>query len=91
MAVYIVIVDIGADTVRENLQKHYGDDHYEYHKKNDVFFVHSSEVVDKVSRNLGITSDNDLNGVAGVVLKMNSAYTGFTEREFWNWLSEYGF
>lgn len=92
MAVYMVIVDYGVDAVRAQLQKRYGNAHYEYRNKNDIFFVYSDEAMDKVSRNLGITGDNDLNdlnGVAGVVLKMDSAYTDFTEREFWNWLSEY--
>lgn len=91
MAVYMVIVDSEVGEVKKRLQKHYANNHYEYHKKNDVFFVNSDGVVDQISKNLGITGDEKPDGVAGVVLKMNSAYTGFTEREFWNWMSEHGY
>ena len=91
MAIYVAIVDEGLEVVKKQLKKHYEDRYYPYHKADNVFFISSDDIVNKVSENLKIT-DKDRKqekSVSGVVLKMNSAYTGYTSREFWNWLSEY--
>ena len=87
MSIFIVIIDESNQEVEELLDKHYSDN-YRYHENDRVFFVRTKHIADKIARNLKIKTDDDKSLVNGVVLKLNSSYSGFTSRAIWDWLDK---
>ena len=69
---------VGADRVRELYRNRYElvDD--------TVFLVRSDELSSDVAVKVGIKSSPRL--AEGAVLKLNDAYSGYTERTLWEWL-----
>ena len=86
MAVHCIIIDKEGDieTVKANLDRHYPGN-YKYHSANQVVFVSTPDATKSVSAKAGFEDDNP---IAGAVFKMNSGYSGLTDRSIWEWLAD---
>ena len=87
MAVHCIIIDDKSEdnikAVRANLDTHYPVN-YKYHSTDQVVFVSTSDTTKSVSEKAGFAGDNP---IAGAVFKMNSGYSGLTDRSIWEWLA----
>ena len=62
--------------------------HYELNKT--FFLVKSESAAKTIAANVGIGGDNRVEGVNGVVFKLNKSYSGFTSDSLWHWLKPDG-
>ena len=76
----VILVDPQPHTI-DHLKTTYSD-HYELTP--NVFLVSSPEMSKQVSQKIGIGPD----GIEGAVFRLNHSYTGYTDRELWEWLSQ---
>lgn len=61
----------------------------EHHKYTDTFYLvctESSIVTSDIAEAVGLKGDNRIEESSGVVFKMNSAFSGYTQRSLWEWL-----
>ena len=59
------------------------------HKYTDTFYLVSTEpsvVSDDIAEAVGLKGDNRIEHSSGAVFKMNSAFSGYTQRSLWEWL-----
>ena len=69
------------ETVTANLVKHYPSHHW---LNDNVFLVSSDELAKEVKEKIGIGEE----GADGIVFRLNHAYSGYTSRDTWEWLSK---
>ena len=61
----------------------------EHHKYTDTFYLVCTEpsvVTSDIAEAVGLKGDNRIEDSSGVVFKMNSAFSGYTQRSLWEWL-----
>ncbi len=61
----------------------------EHHKYTDTFYLVCTEpsaVTSDIAETVGLKGDNRVEDSSGVVFKMNSAFSGYTQRSLWEWL-----
>lgn len=83
--VFAVVLDEPNETVGERLDKEYAN----VFKYTDLFYlvpVDSAVVTRDVALKAGIKGTN--RDATGVVFKLNSAYSGYTKKALWEWLSD---
>lgn len=59
------------------------------HKFTDTFYLVCTEdtvVTADIAEAVGLKGDDRIDESSGVVFKMNSAYSGYTQRSLWEWL-----
>lgn len=87
MAVLAVFVPEGVpDAVRDRVRDQYPEDR-SFELSRDLYLVRSDSTADSVAQNLGIKGDDQIEGAAGVVFKLNRYYSGFYLPTVWDWLS----
>lgn len=86
MSVFVVIADEKKEKLGSLLEQHYPDNYY--HDSEQVFFVRTGHIADKIAKNLEIKTKEGENLVNGVVLKLTSSFAGYTSRGFWDWLEK---
>ena len=80
MFVFAVVLTEPTEETKRRKQSHYPD----YHELTpNVFLVSSEEFAKEVKAKIGIGAD----GADGVVFRLNHAYSGYTSRDTWEWLS----
>ena len=87
MAVFAV--HLGGDTTaaKSRISTNYpGTKHLEL--ESNLYLIHADSIAETVAVNLGIKGDNRIEGLTGIVFKLNSEYAGFTYRAIWSWLSD---
>ena len=50
--------------------------------------VRSEQITQDVAIDVGIQGEHRVEGVTGVVFKLNGAYSGYAARALWEWLGE---
>ena len=72
--------------VEERLIKKYPT-HYKY---TDTFYLVTVDgivISEEIAKAIGIKGDSRIENSSGVVFKLKSAYSGYTKRTLWEWLS----
>lgn len=83
--VLAVVLDAPDDKVVERIHKEYAN----VYRYTDTFFlvpVESNITTRDVAMATGIKGPN--RDATGVVFKLNAAYSGYTKRSLWEWLSD---
>ena len=85
MRVYAVLLNEPAPDIKEQIEKQYTKpNHY---KINDTaFFIQTNKLADDVAQDIGLKGENQGERVFGVVIKLNSSYSGFNLPALWDWL-----
>lgn len=88
MAIFLVVIDEPSDigTVRSLIAKHYPKNSYDYHSDAHLFLIRCDDTTGEICENLRI--QGDAREVSGVVFKMNTAYSGFTQGSLWEWMGD---
>lgn len=86
LKIFTVILDEGAQSdVLERLENAYQN---VFHYTDTVFFVACETKVTSGEIATKAKIKGDDRDASGVVFKLNSAYSGYTRRDLWEWLSE---
>ena len=87
MAVFAVHFSKGdSDAVRQRVEEKYPATE-SYALSRDLFMVRADTIAERVAESTGIKGDDKIEGVTGVVFKLNSSYAGFDNRAIWDWLA----
>ena len=84
--IFAVLLDKPDVRVKERLDKHYAN----IHQHTQTFLlvpVEASVSTLDVAKHAGIKGEN--RDVTGVVFKLNAAYSGYTKKDLWEWLSSF--
>lgn len=86
MAVFAVHLSRSAEQTAERLEQRYPDDSH-FKLSDTLYLVRADTVAERISENIGIKGDDRIEDAAGVVFKLNAAYSGFDSRSLWDWLA----
>lgn len=87
MAVFAVHLGGDTDAARSRISKHYaGTEHLELEPT--LYLIRANAISETIANNIGLKGDTRIEGLTGIVFKLNSEYSGFTYRAIWNWLSD---
>ncbi len=84
MSVFAVALREPNDECFSRLKEHYSGSHYTLSKA--FALVSCNDLAEEVAVNVGIKGDGQIEGISGVVFKLNGAYSGYTTRSIWEWL-----
>lgn len=87
MAVFAAYLDGKTDEAAARIKERYSGAHLELLDER-LYLISADTIAETVARRIGLKGDNQVNGVTGVVFKLNAAYAGFTYRSIWDWLKE---
>ena len=85
MALFMIIIDEPSDDVGARIKKVYAES-YPYHSANGVYIVRSEDTTGTICEKIGIKGDDK--DISGAVFKLNSAYSGHTKGDLWEWLED---
>ena len=87
MAVFAVhLAGESATDCVERLHKHYPKpEHYQLADE-ALYLVRSNAISQTIAEDIGLKGDDRVEGVTGIVFKLNSAYSGYASRSAWEWL-----
>ena len=83
--IFAVVLDEPQPKIEERIEKNYA----RPHRYTDTFYllaVDQHVSTDDAAIKLGIKGTN--RDATGVVFKLNAAYSGFTHKDLWEWLSD---
>lgn len=84
MSIFAIVLHEVNPEVTQRIESEYPNNF----KYNDTFYlVESDSIATTVALNIGLKGDNRIEEASGVVFKLNSAYSGYTKRSLWDWLS----
>lgn len=85
MSIHIVLLTEPNKEVARRIKEKYPG----CHQATDTgFLVQSREITQDVAVNAGIKGEGRVADAAGVVFKLNGAYSGFAPRALWEWLGQ---
>ena len=79
----IVLNEANLDIV-ERIERKYPD---HYRITDTSFLVADDTIAEKVATTVGIKGDDRIENARGVVFKLNGAYSGYSSRSLWEWLT----
>ena len=85
MPQFLIIFDEPSAEAAARLQEHYPD-HYSYHSDASVYLVRNDGISEQIAKTVGMSGDDKI--VTGVVFKLNSAFSGYTNGAIWEWLQQ---
>ena len=85
MPQFLIIFDEPSAEAEARLQEHYPD-HYSYHSDAPVYLVRNDGISEQIAKTVGMSGDDKI--VTGVVFKLNSAFSGYTNGAIWEWLQQ---
>ena len=59
-----------------------------YPMSEEVYLVQAAEPASQIAVAVGLKGDERVDDVAGLVLKLNGAYSGYDETSLWHWLRD---
>ena len=60
-------------------------DHYRI--TDTLFLITDDTIAEKVATTVGLKGDDRIESARGVVFKLNGAYSGYSARSLWDWLT----
>ena len=85
MAVHIVVLTRPNADVVARLAERYPDHHQ---VTETCYLVQSKEITQGIATSVGLKGEDRVDDAAGVVFRLNGAYSGYTERALWEWLGQ---
>ncbi len=84
MRVFAVVLNEANPDVASRIEAKYPD-HYKW---SDTFFLVTSDAIaETVAIAVGIKGDDRVEASRGVVFKLDKAYSGYSSRSLWEWLT----
>lgn len=84
--VFAVVLYEPNQEVEKRLKKAY-ENQFKYTDTFYLIAVDQTVISGEIAEVIGIKGEDRIEDSSGVVFKMNSAYSGYTQRELWEWLS----
>ncbi|MYH57477.1 MAG: hypothetical protein F4145_05635 [Boseongicola sp. SB0675_bin_26] len=88
MAVFGVILKEGNSEVWKRLEAAYPEPAH-FKLSRNFAIVTSEEVTQQVAEKVGIKGDTQVEDVSGVVFKLTSSHSGYTDRGLWEWIADH--
>ena len=82
--VFAIVLDSSNPNVKKRLEKEYA--LYDHTKTFMLVNVEQHVTTEEVAKKAGIKGPN--RDAAGIVFKLNAAYSGFSDKTLWEWLSD---
>lgn len=86
MDVFIALFDEASKKAADLLEAHYPD-HFQHPSFERIYFLASDDISEKIAVNIGIKGENRV--VSGMILKLEGAYSGYTDGSIWEWLEKF--
>lgn len=80
LSMYIVVAETGTNAINDRVDSF--DDTYKYN--DNTFLIRTTESIDYINEKLGFSENSD--ETTGVVFRLNSAFSGYTHEELWDWI-----
>ena len=84
MRTFAIVLNEANPDVAERIEGKYPD---HYRITDTSFLVADDTIAEKVANAVGIKGDDRIEEAHGVVFKLNSAYSGYSSRSLWDWLT----
>ncbi len=84
MSVFAIVLKKANAQVTEQIAKAYPE-HYQY--SNTFFLVESDTLAESFAVSVGIKGEHQIESASGAVFELTQAYSGYTTRSLWDWLS----
>lgn len=85
MRIFAIVLHEANSEVAERIETEYPNNF----KYTDTFYlVESNSIAATVASNIGLKGDDRIEDASGVVFKLNHAFSGYTKRSLWDWLSD---
>ena len=82
LSIFIAVVKEGNDIVANNILKY-----PDWHKyKDTTYFIRTTKDIKEIDKDLGFNVSENENKVTGVIFRLNSAFSGYTEQSLWDWI-----
>lgn len=85
MPQFLVIFDEPSPEAETRLKEQFPD-HYQYHSDAPLYLVRNDGLSEQIAKAIGIKGDEQI--ATGVVFKLNSAFSGYTNGAIWEWLQQ---
>ena len=86
MAVFAVVLKEANGSVSERLERAYPD----HFRLSPTFaMVVADDVAQRVAEKVGIKGDGRISNASGVVFRLTSHYSGYTDRGLWDWIDKH--
>ena len=84
MRTFAIVLNEANPDVAERIKGEYPD---HYRITDTLFLIADDTIAEKVATAVGIKGDDRIENARGVVFKLNSAYSGYSSRSLWDWLT----
>ena len=84
MRTFAVALNETNPDVAERIEGKYPD---HYRITDTLFLIADDTIAERVATAVGIKGDDRIESAAGVVFKLNGAYSGYSSRSLWDWLT----
>ena len=84
MRTFAIALNEANPDIVERIERKYPD---HYRITDTSFLVADDTIAEKVAMAVGIKGDDRIENARGVVFKLNGAYSGYSSRSLWDWLT----
>ncbi len=85
MSIHVILLAASNKEVASRIMEQYPGSH-EF--SDTCYFVQTRDITRDVAQAVGVKGENRAEDASGAVFKLNGAYSGFTSRALWEWLSQ---
>ena len=85
MSIHVIVLEASNKEVTSRIKERYAENH-EF--SDTCYFVQTRDITRDVAHVVGIKGETRAEGASGAVFKLNGAYSGYTSRALWEWLSQ---
>ena len=84
MSIFSIVLHEANSEVAQRIETQYPNN---FMYTDTFYLVESDSIAATVALNIGLKGDDRVDEASGVVFKLNNAFSGYTKRSLWDWLS----